>query len=170
MNTRDASGHSAAPKKLSDREIYTTFRAGRFYYGTVAVDGWPTGPCPSQEIALQRVTMYERCEEVSEAAPQQLSRAQMTAAHDWSRGRFRVGIATRDADGNDVYPGASENAEVLSACLCALRAGLHSPAWIEASDLILRLMINRSIPTYVENAGGAMIRRRLPDTAIPTRG
>src|SRR5689334_23185218 len=93
---------------------------GVLYYGLVAVDGWPTGPCPSPEKARERLDAYEAGAEVSEAAPQQLSRAQLSAVL-----RFRHGLA----------PSIRERLHALASA--AQLAGLHSEEWIRASAAVV---------------------------------
>jgi hypothetical protein len=113
---------------------------GTMYYITAAEDGWPTGPCGpcgSVAAALERVAAYERLDEVSEAAPGQASRAQMTAFLVWARS---AGIR----DGGAMLQSIEE----------ARRDGLHSDAWIRASRHLVEMK-----PATVLRAGGAKIRR-----------
>jgi hypothetical protein len=119
------------------------------YFSAIACDGWPTGPCPSEAKARERVTAYERCEEVSEAALGQGSRAQMRALRQW--------LVDTDFRGNRPE---------ISVIDAAIEAGLHTEEWCRASRLFSEVNPHQS----VFNAGGTLVRRRLPDTAIPTRG
>jgi hypothetical protein len=134
---------------MSTHEIATESFDGVTYYSAVACDGWPTGPCPTREKALERVGAYQRCEEVSEAAPGQASRAQMRALRQW--------FVDTDFRGN------RPEIAVVDA---AISAGIHTEEWCVAS----RLFSEVKPPASVFNAGGTIVRRRLPDTAIPTRG
>lgn len=111
------------------------------YYGLVAAaDGWPTGPCPSPEKARERLDAYEAGLEVSEAAPGQLSRAQLSAV---LRLRHRLGPSTR------------ERLQALADD--AIASGLHSPAWARASAAAVKVW--DILPDWVRHAGGARIRR-----------
>lgn len=132
---------------------------GVTYYHAVACDGWPTGPCRTPEKALERVRAYERCEEVSEAAPSQLSRAQMQAFLAWavSPPHHGFGVAMRIVDD-------------CEAIRLAIKDGLHSPAWIRVSQRSIILLTAKVLPRSILDAGGTLVRRRLPDTTIPTRG
>jgi hypothetical protein len=134
---------------MSPLEIAVESFGGVLYFSAIACDGWPTGPCPSEAKARERVTAYERCEEVSEAAPGQGSRAQMRALRQW----------LVDTD----FRGSREEIHHIDE---AIRAGLHTEEWCRAS----RLFATANPPRFVIQAGGAYIRRRLPDTAIPSRG
>lgn len=123
-----------------DNQAFTCVVDGVTYYGMVAVDGWPTGPCPSPEKARERLDAYEAGLEVSEAAPQQLSRAQLSAVL-----RLWGGVG----------PTIRERLHALAAE--AQLAGLHSEAWIRASAAVVaRWAI---LPEAVRHAGGARIRR-----------
>jgi hypothetical protein len=118
--------------------------AGQPYYQGVAEDGWPTGPCPSPEKCVERLAAYERGEEVSEAAPGQCSRAQMTAFGVWIEDQEQYGL-------------------VADAVAC----GLHSAEWARASRLFVSMLA--TLPDYVVRAGGARIRKA-PGEASLTRG
>jgi len=175
MSTRDISGYGGAPYEIDPvryhgRRYREVANEGRIYYQMVACDGWPTGPCDSLHSALERVVAYEKGEEVSEAAPGQASRAQMTAFHDWASGGYQVGHAVRDVSGVDTYPNSTRYAEVVGATMGALSSHLHSTAWMAASRLLNIALSSWRLPSNILNAGGAVVRRRMPYTAIPTRG
>ncbi len=156
MTTRDiGSGHHVQPTTPDVLHI-----DGRIYYQRIACDGWPTGPCPSPAVAHDRVTAYERCEEVSEAAPNQGSRAQLTAF---------VQVMERPTSPRDIGVYSSRGRDLLTMARNAIGSGLHSPAWLAISAELLRMANDRALPSEVINAGGAMIRRRLPNTQIPSR-
>lgn len=118
---------------------------GVTYYSTIASDGWPTGPCLTASKALERVAAYEAGEEVSEAAPQQFSRAQMTAARRCIR----------------------DGGELARTIQAALDSGLHTEEWCRASARLIRL--GRSIPPEVWRAGGARVRKATDEPSL-TRG
>lgn len=175
MTTRDIGhGHTQQSNLMTPTPIYS---GGQTYYQLVACDGWPSGPCPSPAKAIERVTAYERCEEVSEAAPQQASRAQMKAFLEWGNSlgggtpplRPTYGAVMRDVGGHSPNYGTQPSHVSLLASN-AIRDGLHSQAWMAASAELVRLAGTRELPGHVLNAGGTMTRRRLPDTQIPTRG
>jgi hypothetical protein len=135
---------------MSTHEIATESFDGVTYYSAIACDGWPTGPCATADKAIERAAAYERGEEVSEAAPGQASRAQMQAFRSWVEvQRFR--------DGGGI-------ARTVDA---AIEAGLHTAEWLRSSTLLRNLAGSAD---QVIHAGGAYIRRRMPQTRIPTRG
>lgn len=142
-----------------ERGIFTITVDGRDYFGTLANDGWPTGPCPSAEEATLRVEAYERGDEVDEAAPQQLSRRQMTTVAQW----------------------AAENGFAAEATLAAVARseGLHSEAWIRASAAFEILIgqwnytedgayvwIPGPMPKGVWDVGGARIRSAIGEASL----
>jgi hypothetical protein len=114
---------------------------GITYYTATASDGWTTGPCPSVAICSERLAAYEAGEEVSEAAPEQFSRAQLaTARYEIQRRPRTVLIAQMDQAIQD-----------------ALRNGLHSDAWIRATRLLLE-----NSPYFTDrtwHAGGYRVRK-----------
>jgi hypothetical protein len=119
--------------------------AGVTYYYDLAEDGWPTGPCPSVELAVARRCAYERGEEVSEAAPGQCSRAQMTAFAAWL-----------------------EDQEQYAGVMDAVVSGLHSAEWVRASALFVSVI--DSLPDYIVHAGGARIRRATGEVSLARGG
>lgn len=127
-----------------DNQAFTCAVDGVTYYGLVAVDGWPTGPCPSPEKARERLDAYEAGDDVSEAAPQQLSRAQLSAVL-----RLQHGLA----------PSIRTRLQELAAE--AQLAGLHSEAWIRASAAAVNMW---GILPYL--AGGARIRRAAGEVSL----
>lgn len=170
MTTRDIGSNYPSQSHIQP-EPEPLYIAGAVYYQLTACDGWPTGPCPSPAKAVERVTAYERCEEVSEAAPQQASRAQMRAFLEWGNSlgqRPMCSAVTRDIGGSATSYGAPSRVTQLASL--AIREGLHSHAWLIASQELVRLAGTRELPSHVLNAGGTLVRRRLPDTQIPTRG
>jgi hypothetical protein len=110
------------------------------YVTAVAIDGWTTGPCKTADIALARLVTYERGDEVTEAAPNQCSRAQMKALLAWARA---AGI--RDAG------------QTVDTIQDAIHGGLHSDEWTRASAIAVKMW--RGLPPSVRLAGSAMIRR-----------
>ncbi len=144
MTTRDIGSNQTPSQQPSAGRVETI--DGVIYYHLIACDGWPTGPCKTVEKARERVRAYELCEEVSEAAPGQASRAQMQALRSF----LERTSALIELDGVD----------------SAIRAGLHSTEWIRMSA---RLASRYNIPEVVQ-AGGTLVRRRLPTTQIPSRG
>lgn len=129
--------------------IETTVIDGVAYSSAVAADGWPTGPCSTADRALERLHRYESGDEVSEAAPGQFSRAQMTVALSWGQ-RERLD-------------------EEVAMIERARQDGLHSEAWVRASFRLLSDMLRREIPRSVWDAGGARIRRSAGEPSL-TRG
>lgn len=127
-----------------EREIFTMTVGSRVYFGAVAADGWPTGPCPSEAKALLRVEAYERGEEVSEAAPGQCSRWQMTAFAAWAA-KERLDVEVEQATQ-------------------ARAAGLHSEAWCIASASFIRLW--EFMPDAVRRAGGARLRCAVGEASL----
>lgn len=130
-----------------DNQAFTCVVDGVTYYGLVAVDGWPTGPCTSPEKARERLDAYEAGLEVSEAAPQQLSRAQLSAVL-----RLRHGLA----------PSIRERLQGLASE--AQLAGLHSQEWIRASAAVVAVWA--ILPEAVRHAGGARIRRAAGEVSL----
>lgn len=122
---------------------------GVTFYSSVAVDGWPTGPCRTEAKVVERYTAYEKCEEVSEAAPGQASRAQMQAFFLWASETWS----------------AVDDGHALLVIGDAIIAGLHTTEWVRASMLLAKLRPGNE----VFDAGGALVRRRLPETRIPSR-
>lgn len=125
-------------------EIFTMVVDGVTYFGAIALDGWPTGPCPSEAKALERLAAYERGEEVSEAAPQQASRRQMTAFAQWALAE-RLDVEFRLAED-------------------ARRDGLHSEAWVRASRRFVALW--EMMPDRVRRAGGARLRCAVNEASL----
>src|ERR1044071_8931120 len=97
MTTRDIGGTNFANPEA-------TRIAGNIYYQLAACDGWSSGPCLSPAKAIERITAYERCEEISEAAPGQASRAQMKAFLAWAT--TTAGFTTESMYGRDIGDGA----------------------------------------------------------------
>lgn len=130
------------------RDVFTLLFEGRPYYGCVADDGWPTGPCPSAEKTIERVSAYEAGLEVSEAAPQQVSRIQLTRFKAWAHDRGRDGlVALAEAAMND---------------------GLHTEAWMRVSAAFVDLY--STLPMTVTKAGGTRVRRAAGAASLTRSG
>lgn len=131
-------------------KVFTGMTDGVRYYGAVAEDGWPTGPCQSEAHARERLGLYESGQEVSEAAPGQLSRAQLAAVLRWRTG---VGSTFRDR-----LHALAADAQIM---------GLHSPNWVRASAAVVAVW--GIVPESVRFAGGARLRRSAGEVSL-TRG
>lgn len=129
-------------------DVFSCVIDGAWYFGAVASDGWPTGPCLSEGKALERLRAYESGAEVSEAAPDQLSRAQMTGILQWRHG---VGSTIRD-----MLHGLASEAQ--------LGGGLHSEAWLRASRAAVAVW--DIVPDSVRLAGGARIRKAAGEQSL----